>query len=117
MALSDWQQTYDENGNVYYYNPRTYESVWELPQEDEQMSMPSRRKSALGLIQDAVAANIIESPWEEKYSKKYQRPFWKNKDTGETTWKEPVIEITMTQSYDNNVNDLIDTIIDESKIT
>ena len=29
------------------------------------------------------------SNWEKMYSEKYKRDYWKNKTTGETTWKEP----------------------------
>ena len=36
------------------------------------------------LVGADVAAN-----WEEKFSEKYQRKYWKNKVTGESVWKDP----------------------------
>ena len=71
--MIDWQEAYDENGNIYYYNINTNETSWELPTAEQ--VMPSRRKSQLALIQESIAAQISESPWIEKFSEKHQRKY------------------------------------------
>ena len=111
--MIDWQEAYDENGNIYYYNINTNETSWELPTAEQ--VMPSRRKSQLALIQESIAAQISESPWIEKFSEKHQRKYWKHKDTGETTWKEPVIEIEVTKAISTeNLQSEINTITKET---
>jgi hypothetical protein len=39
--------------------------------------------------QIAPAAPGTASEWIEKFSDKYQRKYWKNTLTGESTWKDP----------------------------
>ena len=33
--------------------------------------------------------DIESNEWEERYSKKHDRKYWKNKNTGESSWKDP----------------------------
>jgi hypothetical protein len=59
-------------------------------EEEKEARRAARRASAAAsLPPPPPAAAPAKGAWEEKYSKAKNRKFWKNKETGETTWKEP----------------------------
>ncbi|EGW34513.1 uncharacterized protein SPAPADRAFT_149506 [Spathaspora passalidarum NRRL Y-27907] len=65
--MSDWEKVTSEDGQVYYYNSKTNETSWTLPEE---------------------TAVVTGSQWEE-YTTEDGRTYYYNESTGETTWEKP----------------------------
>lgn len=67
--MSDWEKLTTEDGQVYYYNSKTEETSWTLPENIE-------------------ISNGTTSKWEE-YKTDDGRTYYYNESTGETTWDKP----------------------------
>ncbi|KAG2732558.1 hypothetical protein G9P44_004975 [Scheffersomyces stipitis] len=66
--MSEWEKVTDNEGRVYYYNSKTKETSWTLPQSESSVSSGSK--------------------WQE-YATDDGRKYYYNESTGETTWEMP----------------------------
>jgi hypothetical protein len=45
-----------------------------------------------------ASSRPLDEEWEEKFSSQHQKKYWKNKITGEKTWKNPLKKALATRS-------------------
>jgi hypothetical protein len=94
-SQSDWEEKYSEKHKKKFWKNRvTGESSWKDP------NIVAASESASQLESSSVTVNPFTSEsksashdWEEKYSEKHKKKFWKNKVTGESSWKDPAVQI------------------------
>lgn len=127
-ASDDWDEKYSEKyKKKFWKNKKTGETTWANP-----MATSTETGKEHGALKgdsksdsSASKASAAENEWEEKYSEKYKKPFWKNKTTGETTWKKPAmtaiapttaIAATNTQqSNAENTNSAVESVVEASE--
>ena len=82
----DWDEKFSEkHQKKFWKNKTTGETTWKEPPKPVTSAATSSDKKE----STETAAAAVEWDWDEKYSDKHKKKFWKNKTTGETTWKEP----------------------------
>jgi hypothetical protein len=102
-AESKWEEKYSEKyKRKYWKHKETGETSWKLPEDHSQTTAKQSNQSSVSSI--VVRSELKESDegikslstnqslnplWEEKYSEKYQRKYWKHRESGETSWKPP----------------------------
>lgn len=80
----DWEEGYSEkHQRRYWKNLTTGEKVWKDPRK-KKSTEPSSSSSS------SSSPSGGEGDWEEGYSEKHQRRYWKNVVTGEKVWKNPL---------------------------
>ena len=77
---SDWEELRTETGEVYYYNYKTHETSWTLPETEE--TLPVSEK------QETITTSTTTGKWEE-YTTDDGKKYYYNATTGETTWEKP----------------------------
>ncbi|EEQ43229.1 conserved hypothetical protein [Candida albicans WO-1] len=77
---SDWEELRTETGEVYYYNYKTNETSWTLPETEE--TLPVSEK------QETITTSTTTGKWEE-YTTDDGKKYYYNAITGETTWEKP----------------------------
>ena len=75
---SDWEELRTETGEVYYYNYKTNETSWTLPETEE--TLPVSEK------QETITTSTTTGKWEE-YTTDDGKKYYYNAITGETTWE------------------------------
>lgn len=95
---TQWTEEVDDEGNAYYYNWQTGESLWQRPRE---LLVSMRRAAAAAAFRteaegapEAVAdagaeAGGAEDEWAEYLDEASGLTYWFNAVTGETTWTKP----------------------------
>jgi hypothetical protein len=68
----------------------TKETTWDDPNRPKKKT--TKQQS------DEIIESIQESEWVEKYDKKKDKTYWKNYSTGETTWKDPHVQLARSSS-------------------
>ena len=76
----EWEELYDESGNVYWYSHATGESSWEVPQEWTDLEQVESYAEP--------AASSGREEWEELYDES-GNAYYYNHTTGETSWEPP----------------------------
>jgi hypothetical protein len=85
----DWDEKYSEKHKKKFWKHKTTgETTWKEPHKPTPSAAASSDKKANAETAPVVA--VVEWDWDEKYSEKHKKKFWKHKTTGETTWKEPL---------------------------
>ena len=80
----EWVEKYSEKHKKKFWKHKTTgETTWKEPPKPV---APATSSADDGNVN---ADKAVEWEWEEKYSEKHKKKFWKHKTTGETTWKEP----------------------------
>lgn len=94
-AEEEWVEGYSEkHKRKYWKNKTTGKTSWTDPHKNESDSASSKAKAGGDAASDAVepssaSSNSVVSEWVEGYSEKHQRKYWKHKETGKTSWKDP----------------------------
>ena len=100
----EWVEKYSEKHKKKFWKHKTTgETTWKEPAKPV---APATSSADDGNVN---ADKAVEWEWEEKYSEKHKKKFWKHKTTGETTWKEPPKPVAPATSSvekkdDGNVN-------------
>lgn len=74
-----WYAQDDGQGNIYYYNEHTQESVWERPVAED----PTQKSLAIAVEPDT------EYQWTQVWDSESQANYYHNEVTGETSWDRP----------------------------
>ena len=83
-SSEEWEEKFHSGKQKKYWkNKATGKSTWNDPTKGETKS----RKSVTAA--GAAESTTANDEWEEKFSSQHNKPYWKNKSTGKTTWKEP----------------------------
>lgn len=99
--VEEWSELFSERHQKRYWrNNVTGESTWRRPaavQPTVSITVPtpapaSTATPASKAHREALTLPIAASGWSEKFSSKHQRRYWKNEDTGESTWKDPAAD-------------------------
>jgi hypothetical protein len=86
--MSDWVKGFNEkHQRDYWKNKVTGETSWKDPTGGNASSKKSKSEEASVVSESKVSSEL--SDWVKGFNEKHQRDFWKNKTTGETTWKDP----------------------------
>ena len=100
----DWQEHFSASKNKKFWkNSVTGESTWKDPSSEGNSSSSSgggRGKELSKKDEKAASAasSAAASDWEEHFSQSKQKKYWKNKATGESTWKEPQVRVVLAPS-------------------
>ena len=113
MSTIEWEEKFSEkHQKKFWKNVSTGEMVWKNPIVSSQDKNDVKKEA---LDSNAAVIDISTWEWEEKFSEKHQKKFWKNKSSGEMVWKEPpkpvpapIVSSTVTQPPDNITSTLID---------
>ena len=83
-AQSDeWEEKFSKEKNKpYWKNKVTGKSTWTDPHKQEVTATGPANPPP-------VVAAAVNDEWEEKFSKEKNKPYWKNKTTGKSTWTDP----------------------------
>ena len=83
LVENEWIEKFSsEKGRKYWKNTKTKETTWNDPTTTSSQK-DSKQKPKL------ATESGLDEDWVEKFDKKQQRVYWKNKATGETTWRDP----------------------------
>lgn len=94
-AEDDWVEGYSEKHKRKYWKSKSTGKVsWKPPAEATKASANDADASTVGTTAgvDATAAAVAaadDGEWEERFSEKANRKYWKNKTTGKTSWHAP----------------------------
>jgi hypothetical protein len=88
---ADWEQKFsDEHQRAFYRNKVTGESSWVRPAVSRNTPAPSSR--AAGREDSTSSAQAtLPAGWSESYSQPHQRAYYRNIQTGETSWTRPAV--------------------------
>lgn len=86
---SDWEELRTETGEVYYYNYKTNETSWTLPETTK--TLPNEKQETTS----------SRGKWEE-YTTDDGKKYYYNESTGETTWEKP------SEMLEGETNDKVD---------
>jgi hypothetical protein len=87
-----WEEKYSQKyKRKYWKNKETGETTWKQPAPQPEQLVEKKRRSVSfeSSPSGAESAASATSDWEERWSEKYKRKYWKNKKTGESSWKNP----------------------------
>ena len=102
---SGWIEKYDKNKQrVYWKNQTTGETTWKDPAENEIEAISLKRSGSSG-TNASSAADGTGGEWVEKFDKQHNRPYWKNKVSKETTWKDPFGQLSEIRSNARSPNE------------
>ncbi|RLV91628.1 Actin-related protein 2/3 complex subunit 4 [Spathaspora sp. JA1] len=93
--MSDWEKVTSEDGQTYYYNSKTNETSWTLPEQE-------------------VATTT--SDWQE-YTTDDGKTYYYNESTGETTWEKPDTKSeTVTETIAAGESDVHAEVVDSDPV-
>lgn len=101
------------NGRKYWRNIESGEKTWSNPtilQTSVATAIDSSNTGNMKMINNPSFATLDSSVgdvWEELFSYKYNRKYWKNSTTGETTWKAPIVSVNKKQRQSIAVQELV----------
>ena len=82
-SSSEYVEKYSEqHGRPYWVHKETGSKTWKMPDEARQGGGRAASKAA----SDGAASASV---WVEKFSREHQRPYWRNTETGKSTWSDP----------------------------
>ena len=90
LKVTTWEVSYNDSGDVYYYNTATGESTWEL-------DVDAQVDAALAQVANvpaAVASDVVDvqpynpADWEENVTETGDK-YWYNVVSGESSWNDP----------------------------
>jgi hypothetical protein len=99
----EWEELYNEKHKRKYWKHKTTgETSWKAPKVDTTTNNDANKaadtKTDVVVESTSSAAAATSSEWEELYNEKHKRKYWKNKMTGETSWKAPKIDVITTNT-------------------
>jgi hypothetical protein len=107
---SEWVECFSEKHNKKYWKHKvTGKTSWKPPEKSSFISTASTSTALTN-----APANSQGGEWEELFSEKHKKKYWKNKDTGATSWKKPFVapakeaEPTVAQKDENPVSSAVD---------
>lgn len=125
-----WEEKFSPKRNKpFWKNTETSETTWNDPNDSKGEDLAGKSAIDSPNAVKAMATDISESrknsmvndnPWEEKYSDKYKKPYWKHKKTGETSWKQPKAFESQSSDEKSSTNDdnaATNTLLDESSVS
>eukprot|EP00603_Paraphysomonas_imperforata_P003146 CAMPEP_0114427716 /NCGR_PEP_ID=MMETSP0103-20121206/8514_1 /TAXON_ID=37642 ORGANISM="Paraphysomonas imperforata, Strain PA2" /NCGR_SAMPLE_ID=MMETSP0103 /ASSEMBLY_ACC=CAM_ASM_000201 /LENGTH=830 /DNA_ID=CAMNT_0001596831 /DNA_START=220 /DNA_END=2716 /DNA_ORIENTATION=- len=78
-----WEECLDDNGEIFYFNTQTEESVWDAPEKYK--PLPSNEVEEAGAGAGAGAGGDEINGW-VRMEDNSGEVYWVNEDTGETEW-------------------------------
>jgi hypothetical protein len=82
----EWEEKFDKKKEKKYWkNKVTGKATYNDPSKEAKSAAPTAAPAA-------SAAAAVSDLWEEKFDKKSNRKYWKNKETGKSTFKDPATE-------------------------
>eukprot|EP01031_Cornospumella_fuschlensis_P030241 gene30241-36546_t len=85
----EWEELFNEkHKRKYWKNKVTGKTSWTPPTGNKDPT-PSAAVSPLTVVSEAHTLSHA-GLWEELYSEKHKRKYWKNKETGKISWTKPV---------------------------
>jgi len=93
-ANDEWEEKYsDKHKRKFWKNKTSGETSWKEPAKISPKTATETTSEIAVKISDSVVADKIvlqsDGEWEEKYNDKHKRKYWRNKESGETSWKKP----------------------------
>jgi hypothetical protein len=92
----EWEAKYHKKLNKpYWKHVPTGRTSWKEPHHGAAQGPPAEPAVASDNNSDKYSTSFValttDAPdWEERYSSKYKKTYWRNKESGETTWKLPL---------------------------
>ena len=81
---NEWEELYSEKyQKKYWRNKNTKETTWKDPNTSEIKVTTAVENNNI------VDSNASVTLWEELYSEKYKKKYWRHKTTKEVSWKDP----------------------------
>jgi len=101
-VVEEWVELFSEKKQrPYWKNTITNESTWKKPPSLlEETTAPAPAEPTQKVSKAAPEATQAKEAevWQEKYSDKKQKPYWKNTVTGESTWTNPLSNAASSSS-------------------
>ena len=88
-ATDEWEELFSQKkGKKYWRNKNSGAQTWTNPHEGkaDELKQPEMPVSA------SVSVSFADDEWEELYSQKKDKKYWRNKKTGKSTWSNPIEE-------------------------
>ena len=117
MDTAEWDELYSEkHKRKYWKNKTTGKTSWSAPQLQIEPNTITEEKGETTLVEVSTSSTMqpVGDQWEELFSEKHKRKYWKNKSTGKTSWTDPernapvanaLSTITDTTSGENSKSD------------
>ncbi len=87
---TEWEELYSEKHKRKYWKHKTTgKTSWTAPETGATSEAPAKASEVNPPSASASGANSTVSEWEELYSEKHKRKYWKHKTTGKTSWTAP----------------------------
>ena len=87
-STESWEERYSsKHKRRYWKNKVDYRTTWDNPYANHHANV--MREASL----TSSSTHLSDKGWEEKYSDKHQRAYWKNTGTGVTSWTNPAVHI------------------------
>lgn len=104
-----WEEKYDKKSNrKYWKNKETGKSTFKDPTTSS--TTTEKNKSDEVSVQSGtttVATMNHSSDWVEKFSEKHNKKYWKNKETGKTSWTPPPSSTSSTEVVSSGSSSMI----------
>eukprot|EP01043_Picozoa_sp_COSAG02_P022391 COSAG02_NODE_1163_length_14166_cov_62.952797_3_plen_471_part_00 len=105
----DWEEKFSaQHQRAFYRNAVTGESSWIRPAASANNPAPSsRRPPPSARVVDSTSSGQATLPagWSESYSQQHRRVYYKNSQTGETSWTRPVVPTAVSTSNPTHRSD------------
>jgi hypothetical protein len=102
-----WQELADPTtGHKYFYNPRTRESLWELPDMSAFQQLAANHASSLPEERGSAEMSLdIFSNWVEMIDTNTGQTYYVNSTSGETSWELPSEQVVQGADIDDEASD------------
>jgi hypothetical protein len=90
LKITNWEVSYNETGDMYYYNTATGESSWEIDVDAEVQGALAQLEKvpAANVSNDVVVQPYNPGDWEENVTEDGDK-YWYNVVSGESSWNDP----------------------------
>ena len=89
----EWTELYSEkHKKKYWKNKSTGKTSWSAPAQGVPISSTGENEAShieVASTSAAVTPAVTGDEWEEHFSEKHKKKYWKNKTTGKTSWTAP----------------------------